>query len=209
MRGENTRQDIIEAACELFIQNGFHATTTRQIAEKINLVPGALYNHFSSKISVFEAVLEEYHPWYKIPDALRNAKGNNMPEYIRNASSLLLEMWDEKPELMRLHLIDMLEFNGKHLPALFEKTFTRVAETVEIVQSEEPGLKEANLNLLYRAINGLFFGYIMSDKGTADADSPFSEGGFDYFADAYLQGLFAQRDAEPGEEKPGKEQAGE
>ncbi len=147
MRGENTRQDIIDAACELFIQNGFHATTTRQIAEKIDLVPGALYNHFSSKISVFEAVLEAYHPWYKIPDALRNAKGNSMPEYIRNASSLLLEMWDEKPELMRLHLIDMLEFNGKHLPALFEKTFTKVAETIEILQSEEPGLKAANLNL--------------------------------------------------------------
>jgi hypothetical protein len=65
-------------------------------------------------------------------------------------------------------------------------------------------LKEANLNLLYRAINGLFFGYIMSDKGATDADSPFSEGGFDYFADAYLQGLFAQRDAEPGEDKPAK-----
>ena len=54
----------------------------------------------------------------------------------------------------------------------------------------------------------LIYGYMDSQdfyRGTADADSPFSEGGFDYFADAYLQGLFAQRDAEPGEDKPGKE----
>jgi AcrR family transcriptional regulator len=192
MRGENTRQEIIDAACELFIQNGFHATTTRQIAEKINLVPGALYNHFNSKDLLFEAVLEQYHPWQKIPEALKEAQGRTVQEYIRDASAKLLKIWDQHPELIRLHLIDMLEFNGKHLPVLFEDTYTKISRIIEEAQSKENGLKDVNMNLLYRAIVGLFFGYIMSDKAMVDIDSPFSEGGFDYFADTYLQGLFAK-----------------
>jgi AcrR family transcriptional regulator len=192
MRGENTRQAIIDAACELFIENGFHATTTRQITEKINIVPGALYNHFSSKTELFEAVLEEYHPWNKIPEALKDARGQTMQAYIRDASARLLKVWDQHPELTRLHLIDMLEFNGKHLPALFELSYTKVAAIVEKAQAQEGGLKDANIKLLYRAILGLFFGYIMADKAMVDVDSPFSEGGFDFFADTYLLGLFAQ-----------------
>ncbi len=196
MRGDKTRQEIVDAACELFIQNGFHATTTRQIAEKINLVPGALYNHFSSKDLLFEAVLEEYHPWRRIPEALKNAKGTTVQEYIRDASAKLLKIWDQNPELTRLHLIDMLEFNGKHLPTLFEETYTNVSKIVEEAQSGQDGLKDVNMNLLYRAIVGLFFGYIMSDKAMIDIDSPFSEGGFDYFADTYLVGLFAERNPE-------------
>lgn len=204
MRGENTRQDIIDAACELFIQNGFHATTTRQIAEKVNMVPGALYNHFSSKTILFEAVLEEYHPWQKIPEALIEVKGATIQDYIRNASARLLKIWDQRPELIRLHLIDMLEFNGKHLPALFEKTYPKVSDIVEGVEFQEEELKETNLNLLYRAIVGLFFGYIMSDKSLVDVESPFTENGFSYFADAYLQGLFAQGGVDSGMEKKEK-----
>ena len=192
MRGENTKQDIIEAACELFILNGFHATTTRQIAEKIDLVPGALYNHFASKTILFEEVLKTYHPWNKIPEALRAARGDTMEEYIRDASAILLKIWDQRPELIRLHLIDMLEFNGKHLPEIFEQNYTKVANLVEIVKAEEEELREANLNLLYRAILGLFFGYMASDKALLDGDNLITEGGFDYFADAYLLGLFSQ-----------------
>ncbi|NPV41735.1 MAG: TetR/AcrR family transcriptional regulator [Anaerolineae bacterium] len=204
MRGDKTRQEILEAACELFIQNGFHATTTRQITEKINLVPGALYNHFSSKDVLFEAVLKEYHPWQKIPEALKEAKGSTIQEYIRDASAKLLKIWDQHPELIRLHLIDMLEFNGKHLPVLFEETYTKISKIVEEAQSHEDGLKGVNMNLLYRAIVGLFFGYIMSDKAMVDIDSPFSEGGFDYFADTYLLGLFAQGNPKIAKEELGK-----
>jgi AcrR family transcriptional regulator len=54
LRGELTRRELIDAACDLFILNGFHATTTRQITEKLGLVAGALYNHFESKPALFE-----------------------------------------------------------------------------------------------------------------------------------------------------------
>jgi AcrR family transcriptional regulator len=197
LRGEQTRRELIDAACDLFILNGFHATTTRQITEKLGLVAGALYNHFESKTALFEAVLDTYHPWLRIPEVLRNANGGTVEEYIRDASEKLLKEWDKRPELIRLHLIEVLEFNGQHIPSLFEKTFTKVSKTIEEVRAKDEKLKDVNVPLLYRAVLGLFFGYLMSDKAIVNKENQlkensFIEGGFDYFADTYLYGLFNQ-----------------
>ncbi|MBG0784562.1 MAG: TetR/AcrR family transcriptional regulator [Anaerolineaceae bacterium] len=191
-KGEQTRRDLIDVACDMFLLNGFHATTTRKITEQLDLVPGALYNHFSGKSELFEAVLNTYHPWLRIPDAIRHAEGDTVEEFIRNATNNLLNEWNKKPELVRLHLVEVLEFNGQHIPALFEKTFTQIPQIIVEIQEKNHRLDEINEPLLYRALLGLFFGYLMSDKAIVDKENQFIEGGFDYFADIYLSGLFTQ-----------------
>jgi AcrR family transcriptional regulator len=50
-----TRQKILEAAREMFVQHGYEATTMRAIAEKIAYTPTAIYHHFENK----EALLTE------------------------------------------------------------------------------------------------------------------------------------------------------
>ena len=48
-RGERTRAEIIQAAHDLFIQQGYHGTSMRQIAGQAGIALGGLYNHFESK----------------------------------------------------------------------------------------------------------------------------------------------------------------
>ena len=48
-KGERTRAAILDAAYDLFIEQGFAATSMRDIAGRAGLAPGSLYNHFSSK----------------------------------------------------------------------------------------------------------------------------------------------------------------
>jgi AcrR family transcriptional regulator len=50
-----TRQRILDAARELFVRDGYEATTMRGIAERIEYTPTAIYHHFPSK----EALLTE------------------------------------------------------------------------------------------------------------------------------------------------------
>lgn len=50
-----TRQRILDAARELFVQNGFDATSMRAIADRIEYTPTAIYHHFQNK----EALLDE------------------------------------------------------------------------------------------------------------------------------------------------------
>jgi AcrR family transcriptional regulator len=50
-----TRQLILEAAREMFVERGYEATTMRAIADRIEYTPTAIYHHFRSK----EALLAE------------------------------------------------------------------------------------------------------------------------------------------------------
>jgi len=50
-----TRQRILDAARDLFVENGFEATSMRAIADRIEYTPTAIYHHFQNK----EALLDE------------------------------------------------------------------------------------------------------------------------------------------------------
>lgn len=49
------RREIMDAAAEVFARKGYHAATTRDIADRLGMQPGSLYYYFESK----EAALEE------------------------------------------------------------------------------------------------------------------------------------------------------
>jgi AcrR family transcriptional regulator len=50
-----TRERILDAAREMFVQHGYEATTMRAIANRIEYTPTAIYHHFRNK----EALLTE------------------------------------------------------------------------------------------------------------------------------------------------------
>lgn len=58
MSGEGTREKILNAAEELFSENGFAATSVRAITSKAGVNLAALNYHFGSKDAVIDAVFE-------------------------------------------------------------------------------------------------------------------------------------------------------
>jgi AcrR family transcriptional regulator len=62
-KGEATRLTIENAAIQLFLEQGYHATSMRQIARGAGVALGGIYNHFSSKEQIFDQVLIEKHPY--------------------------------------------------------------------------------------------------------------------------------------------------
>ena len=58
-RSNNRREQILDAAARLFVEKGFSATSTRDIARVSGMLPGSLYYHFSSKEDLLVAVYEE------------------------------------------------------------------------------------------------------------------------------------------------------
>lgn len=55
------RLQIVDAAVHLFIENGFHKTTTRQIAKASGLSIGSLYEYVACKEDVLYLVCEAIH----------------------------------------------------------------------------------------------------------------------------------------------------
>ena len=55
------RRQIVDAAVELFMKNGFHKTTTRQIAQAAGVSIGLLYEYISTKEDILYLVCEGIH----------------------------------------------------------------------------------------------------------------------------------------------------
>ena len=54
-----TRDDILEAAAQIFREKGFHASSMQDIAEAVNLQKASLYHHVSSKQEILLALLDQ------------------------------------------------------------------------------------------------------------------------------------------------------
>ncbi len=65
MEKGNTKQEILEAALDLFSTQGFEATSVSQIADAVGIRKASLYSHFASKQEILESlmtqVLEQYN----------------------------------------------------------------------------------------------------------------------------------------------------
>lgn len=54
------RNEILDAADELFGQRGFDGTSTNDILERVGIARGTLYHHFKSKEDIMDALIERY-----------------------------------------------------------------------------------------------------------------------------------------------------
>ena len=54
------RDDLIAIAAEVFAEQGFKATTVRQIGDAAGVLSGSLYHHFESKESILDELLSSY-----------------------------------------------------------------------------------------------------------------------------------------------------
>ena len=59
MEKGNTKQEILEAALELFSVQGFEATSISQIASAVGIRKASLYSHFESKQAILDALVQD------------------------------------------------------------------------------------------------------------------------------------------------------
>ena len=78
---EQRRRQIVDASVVLFIENGFHKTTTRQIAKASGISIGSLYEYIATKEDVLYLVCDAIHAEIErgVAEALNRAKKGKNP----------------------------------------------------------------------------------------------------------------------------------
>ena len=190
VKGDRTREALIEAAFELFGRQGYHATTMRQIADRAGLTPGSIYNHFAGKDEIFLAVLKTYHPLNKIAPLLARASGETTSQYIVQSANHVARAMEEQPGLLNLALIEMVELEGQHLPALIESFRPQVMDFAHRLQANDGQLRVSPIRA-FRVFLGLLIAYELTDRllQTALGAEAGDAGGLDDFVDVYLHGI--------------------
>lgn len=63
--GQTRRAEIVAAACDLFLTQGYESTTMQDVMVRVKIAKGTIYHYFKSKDDLLEAVLDSLVDDYK------------------------------------------------------------------------------------------------------------------------------------------------
>ena len=134
---EERRQVILNAALELFAENGYHSTPISAIAKKAGVSKGLIYNYFKSKEEILLVLYEQYI------DLISNLMDQNKDNEITN---------EEMERFFRL-LTESMEKDNHYWKLYFHLSMQR--EVLELMRTRmrtgETLLKYAQLTYQYFA----------------------------------------------------------
>ena len=189
-KGELTRAAIVDAACELFIAQGYHGTSMRQIAQRAEIALGGIYNHFSSKEDIFGAVFIDNHPFLAMLPAIEAAQGETIEELVRDSANQMLDAIHSQPDFLNLMFIEIVEFKSAHAQEMFSTAFPRGLQVVERFASASGALRTLPPQMIVRAFVSMFFSYFLAEVILGAVAPPeFSENAMEYQIDILLHGI--------------------
>jgi AcrR family transcriptional regulator len=93
---EERQYQILEAAMEVFVENGYANTRMDDIVIQSGLSKGALYHHYPSKKDLFIALIDHWEV-YCFPDFYsRSATDRSASETLRDFAKAILDVFKEK-----------------------------------------------------------------------------------------------------------------
>jgi AcrR family transcriptional regulator len=195
-KGGATRLAVEDAAVELFMEHGYHATSMRQIAERADLALGGIYNHFKSKDEIFEAIIVDKHPYKKILPLVLEAQGENVEDLLKNAMQTAITEFGREPYYIKLMMIELVEFNGKHGALILKEIAPKILPVFEKIVKTRQNLRVTNPAMLMRIFFGMVLSYFMTDMimsnsmvGVLMPKNP-----MDIYVDVILHGVLKSKD---------------
>lgn len=99
------RQSILDAARDLFVNDGYRHVSIRKIAERIEYSPAAIYGYFTSKDEIFFALAEE--GFRRLDAKVRSTVSHSdAVEQVRTGWWAYYEFAKEQPEFFQLMFVD-------------------------------------------------------------------------------------------------------
>lgn len=193
-KGERTRLQIEDAAIELFLDNGYHATSMRQIAEHAGLALGGIYNHFKSKEEIFEGIIVDKHPYRTILPAVIEAEGETAEEFLRNALDIAMRELGSQPVFIKLMFIELVEFNGQHGSMMLKEIAPKALPVFEKLVKQRKGLRVTNPALLLRSFFGMIISYFITDILISNSviSKLLPKNSKDVYVDVFLHGIIKE-----------------
>jgi AcrR family transcriptional regulator len=115
-----TRDEILEAAAQIFSQKGFHAASMQDIAQAVHLQKASLYHHVNSKQEILVALLDQALDLLIERMSEVMARPLSPDEKLRQAMTSYLQAVLEHRELASVLLLEHRslepELHARHIP---------------------------------------------------------------------------------------------
>jgi AcrR family transcriptional regulator len=124
---EKRQQQIVDGACKIFFEKGYHPTTTREIAKACGMSIGQLYHYISSKDDVLYLVHKHMQKvWY---DYLKKADMKQIDDPVKKLTKALhhsLEFMIENKKLVQFVYSESKYLEKKYLRIVLEMDYNNV-----------------------------------------------------------------------------------
>lgn len=87
----NTKQEILDAALELFSVQGYEATSISQLAEAVGIRKASLYSHFENKQAILDALIQTTLEQYEKHSIFAKANWDD-PGFTKDKENMTPEM---------------------------------------------------------------------------------------------------------------------
>ena len=155
---ERRRRQIADAAVRLFIEKGFHKTTTRQIARTAEISIGSLYEYFTCKEDILYLVCDFIHTEMEhgVVSAMAKANGGRdalakvIREYFmvcHRMSDFILMIYQETQSLPRQWQKRVLE-NELRITGLLVSVLARLSQSGELPHLDERSIELTAHNIV-------------------------------------------------------------
>ena len=190
-KGQTTRIAIEDAAIELFMKNGYHATSMRQIAEHAGLALGGIYNHFKSKDEIFEGIIVDKHPYKRILPLVLEAQGETAEDFLTNAMKIVVTELSREPYYLKLMMIEFVEFNGGHGAAMLKEITPKVLPVFGQIIKTRKNLRMTNPAMLMRIFFGMVMSYFITEMVVSNSvvSKLMPKNPMDVYVDVFLHGI--------------------
>lgn len=190
---EATREQLLDAAEEVFLENGVAATTLEAIARRASLTRGAVYWHFRDKADLFQAMVSRVRPPLSELVEQLEAEGDDDPlEVVRHLCQYGLRRLAEDPRHRRIatillhrceHESDGTGFYDKDREDFLRLTEQRFAQAAASGRFNPALAPRTATRALHAYMMGLFSQFLR------DPDSCDLAGVGDDLIDAFFDGL--------------------
>ena len=147
------KEQIMEAALQIFSTKGFHLAKIEDIAQEAGVGKGTVYEYFASKEELFKEILKEGILTFDglIEEELSGAETTRDKLQALIRQSLII--WKRFYPLARSTIIETTFLDSPFRSWLMEKHYQRLLLIREII---EKGINKQE----FRSINGLHFAYL-------------------------------------------------
>jgi len=131
---------VIEAATQLFARNGYHGTSTREIARLAEISENTLFRHFEHKEDIFWSTLTANLSSFRIrKELLEGMNRGDEPEIVLpQILALLVDTVTFRPQILCLTAVALIEHRGKaqaicheHLSPIFAVFNAYITKNIE------------------------------------------------------------------------------
>lgn len=131
LKSQKSKDMILTAGLDLFSKQGYKATSMKEISQKAGISIGRVYHHYTSKLQIFESLLEQY--WARLTDPALKLNQitaeSRFPEGYADLVHAIREVVEDNKAYIMLIYIDVIEFRGEHIQRFYKDMAERFRST--------------------------------------------------------------------------------